>query len=72
MEHAIDLDTGHVLRPADVPAYLAHPANSHRLVRVMGVAPFSPPAAPSRRWGTPGGSFAATPRASSPTNDRRN
>lgn len=65
MEHALDLDTGQVLRPEDVPAYLLHPSNAGRVVRVMAVASFSPPAAPSRHErGTPGGSFAATPRAS--------
>lgn len=71
MEHALDLDTGHVLRPADVPAYLAHPANHGRLVRVMGVASFSPPAARTARDGERPGALPC-PRASSPTNDRRN
>lgn len=65
MEHALDLDTGQVLRPEDVPAYLLHPANAGRVVSVLGVASFSPPAAPSRHErGTPEGSFAAAPRAS--------
>lgn len=72
MDHAVDLDTGHVLRPDDVPAYLLHPANSHRVVRVMGVASFSPPTASplvadGERPGAP-----SCPRASTPTNDRRN
>ena len=65
MNHALDLDTGHILRPADVPAYLAHPSNAGRLVRVMGVASFSPPADRlGNGRGTPGGRFAAGPQAS--------
>lgn len=65
MRLGLDLDTGHVLRPEDVPAYLAHPANAGRLVRVMGVASFSPPTARTATAGErPGGRFAAAPRAS--------
>lgn len=75
MEHALDLDTGAILRPTDITAYLAHPANHGRLVRVMGVAPFFPPVACTARDGEPAGEGVTpltSPGGSSPTNDRRN
>lgn len=72
MEHALDLDTGHVLRPADVPAYLRHPAIAGRLVRVMGVASFSPPTASPLVADGERPDALPCPRASSPITDRRN
>lgn len=70
MNHAVDLDTGQVLRPAELPAYLAHPANAGRLVRVIGVASFSPPADRlGNGRGTPGGRCTAGPQASTHPED---
>lgn len=60
MKVHLDPHTGRTVTPDQVPAYLLHPSNAGRVVQLVPVLTFSPPARTAD--GEPaGGSLAATP-----------
>lgn len=56
----IDPHTGATVTPEQVPAYLAHPSNAGRVVQLVPVLTFSPPALPCGDGERPGGATAAS------------
>lgn len=44
MRAHLDPHTGHAVTPEQVPAYLTHPSNAGRVVQLVPVLTFSPPA----------------------------
>jgi len=60
----LDPHTGRTVTPDQVPAYLLHPSNAGRVVQLVPVLAFSPPAATGVDGEHPGG--AATTSGVSP------